>query len=726
MNPPKGGDNKNIILLSKHFQLTTPQTTLLNKGLTFIPTPKPVRNHRQLHLDLQMYHRRIKLALFFEEEEREPIPFTLPSEWTPKDSQLPDAIKQLIKEDSKELKNVPTQYMEEANITPEETIALKQLTTNHQIVIKPADKGSAIVIMDKDQYLTEAYNQLNNPEYYRKLSEPVYPQTIPKIQLILENLKAKKFINQKQYTYLRGNTPVRPRRFYILPKIHKDPTTWTVPHTIPPGRPIVSDVNSESYHTAEYIEHYLTPISIKHPSYIKDTYHFIETIKNITIPPTAYLFTMDINSLYTNIDTTEGLTAIKTFFHKYPDKKRPDKELLQLLEINLNYNDFEFNADYYLQVKGTAMGKKFAPAYANIFMANWEEGALAKSPKKPLRYYRYLDDIFGIWTHSTQDFTQFTEILNNHSPSIKLKTHLHPNTVDFLDTTIYKGDTFYNTGRLDTKVYFKDTDTHALLHKTSFHPKHTFRGLVKSQLLRFHRISTQPKDFHLATKTLFSALRQRGYSRPFLRNCLKTFKHQTPQTTEAIIPLITTYSSPNVRFSRKIKLNFKTTLQEQGLLPDHKIIAAHRRNKNLQDYLVHAKIKTNTQHTPKYRTDCFPHTKWIYDSDKTHIYHIPHHYLPTTKNVIYLIWCNQCRKQYVGETGNQLTVRLTQHRYNIKTRKQTHLPIVQHFITHGLTQLKCTIIRHDPSWTTSQRRGQERYWIHKLKTREPTGLNIKH
>lgn len=85
---------------------------------------------------------------------------------------------------------------------------------------------------------------------------------------------------------------------------------------------------------------------------------------------------MDIDSLYTNIDITEGIQAIKNIFLKYPDSKRPDKGLPDLLHINLTHNDFEFNNKYYLQVKGTAMGKKFAPAYANIFMAQWEEGAL--------------------------------------------------------------------------------------------------------------------------------------------------------------------------------------------------------------------------------------------------------------------------------------------------------------------------------------------------------------
>ena len=41
------------------------------------------------------------------------------------------------------------------------------------------------------------------------------------------------------------------------------------------------------------------------------------------------------------------------------------------------------------------MGQKYAPNYANIFMAEWERQALVKCLKKPLMYSRYLDDIFG-------------------------------------------------------------------------------------------------------------------------------------------------------------------------------------------------------------------------------------------------------------------------------------------------------------------------------------------
>lgn len=236
-----------------------------------------------------------------------------------------------------------------------------------------------------------------------------------------------------------------------------------------------------------------------------------------------HIFSLLTLSLYTNIDIEAGIACIKKIMEKYPNSERPDEGIIELLEINLKRNDFEFNGEYFLQIKGTAMWKKFAPAYANIFMADWEEKAIKKCVKKPLHYLRYLDDIWGIWTFNIKDFEEFIEILNNHDPSIKLKYIINEQFIDFLDMTIYKGENFIATQKLDIKVYFKETDTHALLHKTSFHPQHTFKGLVKSQLIRFQRICTKEQEFMKAVKILFESLKSRGYSRSFLRRCLKTF-----------------------------------------------------------------------------------------------------------------------------------------------------------------------------------------------------------
>lgn len=185
---------------------------------------------------------------------------------------------------------------------------------------------------------------------------------------------------------------------------------------------------------------------------------------------------MDVNSLYTNTDISMGIESIRNILMRYPDPQWP--------EIRLRRNDIIFQDKFYLQVKGTAMGKCFAPGYANIYMADWEKSVLEKCPEHPLIYLRYLDDIWGVLTHSKADFDHFIQILNDHHQPIKVEPLLHDSQVNFLDTTIFKGPDFARTGKLNMKRFFKPTDTHSLLHRQSFHPKHVFSGILKSQLLR--------------------------------------------------------------------------------------------------------------------------------------------------------------------------------------------------------------------------------------------------
>lgn len=56
-------------------------------------------------------------------------------------------------------------------------------------------------------------------------------------------------------------------------------------------------------------------------------------------------------------------------------------------------------------------------------------------------------------------------MLNQHHPSIRLKTTTSFIVVEFLDTSIFKKEKFENSHRLDIKVFFKVSDAHAVLYK---------------------------------------------------------------------------------------------------------------------------------------------------------------------------------------------------------------------------------------------------------------------
>ena len=141
--------------------------------------------------------------------------------------------------------------------------------------------------------------------------------------------------------------------------------------------------------------------------------------------------------------------------------------------------------------------------------------------------------------------THTTPVSNSNT----LKLHLQQ--VPFLDTIVFFTETKDGHKTLATKVYFKDTDRHSLLFNTSYHPRHTFSSIIKSQLIRFHRICSLPHHVEQATRTLFKALRPRGYSKRFLRTIkgevTALFQPGRPvlpgkkNTEHRLIPFITTF-----------------------------------------------------------------------------------------------------------------------------------------------------------------------------------------
>ena len=46
---------------------------------------------------------------------------------------------------------------------------------------------------------------------------------------------------------------------------------------------------------------------------------------------------------------------------------------------------------------------------------NGRKAHLKKAWKHPLVYFRFIDSIFNIWTHSGIDFLDFFEVLHTHS-----------------------------------------------------------------------------------------------------------------------------------------------------------------------------------------------------------------------------------------------------------------------------------------------------------------------
>ena len=136
----------------------------------------------------------------------------------------------------------------------------------------------------------------------------------------------------------------------------------------------------------------------------------------------------------------------------------------------LTNNTFTFNGQHYRQINGTAMGTKMAPSYAKLVMGNFEQKALAAATHSPLIWWRYIDDIFLLWTHDEEKLNDFITYLNKLHPTIKFTSSFSYNEIPFLDVKVMLLD-----GRLETDLLNPLTNTstslnHPVTHLTLNNP----------------------------------------------------------------------------------------------------------------------------------------------------------------------------------------------------------------------------------------------------------------
>ena len=169
----------------------------------------------------------------------------------------------------------------------------------------------------------------------------------------------------------------------------------------------------------------LKPLVQTLPSYIKDTTHFLLQLQNLgPLPDNALLVTLDVSSLYTNIPHNEGIDACRHFLYTRQNKSLPAERICDLIRMILNMNNFSFNNEHYLQIHGTAMGTRMAPSYANLFMGKFEQNAIDNTVYKPLVWWRFIDDVFMVWTHGEELLKNFISYLNSIHPSIKFTMNI--------------------------------------------------------------------------------------------------------------------------------------------------------------------------------------------------------------------------------------------------------------------------------------------------------------
>ena len=82
---------------------------------------------------------------------------------------------------------------------------------------------------------------------------------------------------------------------------------------------------------------------------------------------------MDVVGLYPNIPHGEDLASLRRFLEIKDKKQISSNVLMELAEVALKNSIFEFDEITFKQKRGTALGTKFPPPHAILFMADFQE-----------------------------------------------------------------------------------------------------------------------------------------------------------------------------------------------------------------------------------------------------------------------------------------------------------------------------------------------------------------
>ena len=265
---------------------------------------------------------------------------------------------------------------------------LRNLRKNKDIVITKPDKGNGVVILDRKLYDNAIQEIISDTSKFGKLNEDPTLKREVSLQRFLCKLKQKNFFNENEYDKLYPSSSA-PARIYGTPKMHK----FSSSDTFPKLRKIVSSIGTFNYDLSRFLCDLLLPI-VTDDYYCKDTFPLSSQIKNANLSGKSFI-SYDIGSRFTNIPLQKTIDmAINLIFNHNPNLNITKKEIKKLFLFATSQTHFLFNAKFYNQIDGVAMGSPLAPVLANIFMNFYESKWLNKyNLNKPKFYLRYVHDI---------------------------------------------------------------------------------------------------------------------------------------------------------------------------------------------------------------------------------------------------------------------------------------------------------------------------------------------
>ena len=392
--------------------LNDAEISLLSKELNFVLTCNNI-DKAKLKMELEAFGRMVRLKWYFRNGNKDihRDMFKPKSKFDPRNKDA--AIELYLSSLVEKLMKVEIPKDKFNNLTKSERKTLYDLKNDKSIVIKSANKSSAVVVWDREDYIKEAEKQLGDEQVYEEVSNDAAP-LLKAINEVIAKIRKRGDLKRDNLDYFIMKDP-KFARFYLLPKIHKRL------HNVP-GRPVISNSGYYTENISSFLDYHLQPLAQVVKSYIKDTNEFLKKLHSLPkLPDDIILCTMDIVGLYPNIPHEEGLSELRKQLETPKEKCVSTDTITDLAEVVSKNNIFTFGKKTLKQKRGTAIGTKFAPPCSILFMAELEEKIIKESEYKPYLWWWYIDDIFFLWEHGENKLKSFLNKINEVYPPLNLQ-----------------------------------------------------------------------------------------------------------------------------------------------------------------------------------------------------------------------------------------------------------------------------------------------------------------
>ena len=173
-------------------------------------------------------------------------------------------LENLIEQFKVEMDSIDYSQSKTDNLTIGERKALSALMKRTDIVINKADKGSTIVVLDRNQYIKDGLTHLSNENVHKPLTRDITPDVKTKISITMETLYRTGMIDREMKDFCMPPKGYRTSQLYFLKTIHKNPMGI---------RPIVSSVNSVTENISQYVDSYMAPTNYEEPTLLHKRHH---------------------------------------------------------------------------------------------------------------------------------------------------------------------------------------------------------------------------------------------------------------------------------------------------------------------------------------------------------------------------------------------------------------------------------------------------------------------